>query len=64
MRFVVHCSTETVEARGPQYDHNDHEHEAELWFVDSAVAPGEFEADPVVHGAGDGFANDAEDEGA
>lgn len=60
MRLVVYRCTEAVKADSAEDDNYDHQDQAELWLIHTLVALGKLEADPVVQGAGDAFADDAE----
>lgn len=61
MRLVMHRRPEAVETRSTQdYDHK-HEDEAELGLVDTVVTARKLDANIVVQGPGDNFAEDTED---
>lgn len=61
--LVVDSGAKPIESRDTEYDNDNHEHQAELWLVDTVVAVGHLQADPVVERSGDCFADDAKDEG-
>lgn len=63
MGLEVDCGAETEEADTTQDNGEDDEGQTEFGLVDTAVFVGEVHADPVVHGAGDNFADEGEDEG-
>lgn len=63
VRVVVDGGAEAVEAGDAKYDDDDHWDHAEFRLVDAVVALSELDADPVVQGPGDDFADDSEDEG-
>lgn len=61
--LVVNRGAEAEEADTPQDGGEDDEGQTKFGLVDTAVFVGEVHADPVVHGAGDDFADEGEDEG-
>lgn len=62
MRLVMNTGTKAIEPRNTDQHHGKHEHEAELRFVDTFVALGQEDTDPIVEGSRDDLADNGKDE--